>query len=326
MKFSIITPSFNQGPFLEQTIDSVLSQPADVEYIIIDGGSNDNSVEIIKKYEKHLAYWISEPDFGQSNAINKGLKRATGDIFNWLNSDDYLQPGALQIVREHFSDPKTDVVAGTSNIIQGLQIVKRSRGTDVYKNNLPKTIGWARIDQPETFFRRKIFEELDFLNEDFHFIMDKEFWVRYLFSHGLDGIKKIPDVIVNFRLHPNSKTQSQSKKFSSEENALMHQVAINHNLPHIATILSQILPMSSISIGATYLSVDRNLIQQALNYFMLYKADEFYYNNDHSKCTQLLAAITSESLSVEDSALYRKLAFRSAFFPVILKNLLRRWK
>jgi glycosyltransferase involved in cell wall biosynthesis len=89
-KISIVTPSFNQGMFLEKTILSVLEQGyPNLEYIIIDGGSSDNSVEIIKKYEKHLAYWESEPDQGQSHAINKGFERATGEIFGWLNSDDW---------------------------------------------------------------------------------------------------------------------------------------------------------------------------------------------------------------------------------------------
>src|ERR1700741_4157141 len=94
---SIVTPSFNQGQFLEQTIDSILSQQyPGLQYIIIDGGSTDNSVEIIKKYEKHLHFWVSEPDKGQSHAINKGLNIATGEVFNWLCSDDYYTPGSLK--------------------------------------------------------------------------------------------------------------------------------------------------------------------------------------------------------------------------------------
>lgn len=94
-KISIVTPSFNQGEYLEETIDSVLSQKyPNLEYIIMDGGSKDNSVDIIKKYEKYLTYWESKPDRGQSHAINKGLKKCNGEIFNWLCSDDYLEPGA----------------------------------------------------------------------------------------------------------------------------------------------------------------------------------------------------------------------------------------
>src|SRR5690554_4018590 len=116
---SIVTPSFNQGHYLEETIDSVLSQNyPNLEYVVIDGGSTDGSVDIIKKYEKHLKYWVSEGDRGQSHAINKGLARCTGEVFNWLNSDDYLEPGALQTIGEAFENPNTTAFIGRSNIVE----------------------------------------------------------------------------------------------------------------------------------------------------------------------------------------------------------------
>src|SRR5215471_18738850 len=103
LKLSIVTPSFNQGQFLEETIVSVLDQNyPNLEYIIIDGGSTDESVEIIKRYEKHLAYWISEKDRGQVHAINKGIEKTTGDVFGLINSDDLYLPGAFSTIGEHF--------------------------------------------------------------------------------------------------------------------------------------------------------------------------------------------------------------------------------
>src|SRR5688572_2633651 len=143
-KISIITPSYNQGEYIEKTILSVLEQNyPNLEYIIIDGGSTDNSTEIIRKYADRITYWISEPDKGQSDAINKGLKLATGDIVNWLNSDDYYEPGALFKVAEAFNNPEVNVFAGRSHLFTGVDtIVYDSQGTDIYPENLAKTIGW----------------------------------------------------------------------------------------------------------------------------------------------------------------------------------------
>ncbi len=110
-RITIVTPSYNQGQYIEETILSVINQDyPNLEYIIIDGGSSDNTVEIIKKYSDRITYWISEKDNGQAHAINKGFRKATGDILNWLNSDDQLQPGALKIIAQRFGESPEGVM------------------------------------------------------------------------------------------------------------------------------------------------------------------------------------------------------------------------
>lgn len=325
LKISIVTPSYNQAQFLEQTIESVLSQHyPNVEYIVIDGGSTDGSVDIIRKYEKYLHYWISEADRGQSHAINKGVSKATGDIINWLNSDDYLQPDSLKIISENFDDPKTDVLIGRSNIIKNEVETRITNGTDVYFDSLPKTIGWARIDQPETFFRRSIFTSIGCLNESLHYAMDKEFWIRYLLKFGLNNIRKIDAVLANFRLHSQSKTQSQRASFQVDTNTLFYQLAIRNGLSAEANIIQKNFDIKSLELPSLKTS-DVHLIKCALHYFLLYKADELYYQSDLSRSRQLLSRVESKFLDDKERRLFRKLKFRSAM-PELLIKTLRSWK
>ncbi len=120
IKISVVTPSYNQGPYLEKTILSVIEQGyPNLEYIIIDGGSTDNSLEIIKKYERHLSYWVSEKDRGQSHAINKGFGHAGGDLFGWLNSDDFYAPDALKTAAEVYqANPADSTMVSTSWVVR----------------------------------------------------------------------------------------------------------------------------------------------------------------------------------------------------------------
>ena len=198
----------------------------------MDGGSKDNTVDVIKKYEKHISFWVSEPDKGQSDAINKGLKRATGEIVNWLNSDDFYEPNSLHTVAENFQDPSVKVVCGRSNLFKGkYEIVQESKGTDVYDNNLAKTIGWARIDQPETFFRKSALDIMGLVDPNFHYVMDKEWWIRYLLHFGLNNIKKIDNKLVNFRLHEESKTVSQKDLFGVETASMYYNICLLYTSP-----------------------------------------------------------------------------------------------
>jgi len=179
-KISVITPSFNQGAFLERTINSVIKQGyPNLEYIIIDGGSTDNSVEIIRKYEKYLKYWVSEKDKGQSQAFNKGLKIASGDIIGWLNSDDlYLDRCIFQGVEYFDRNPAIDIVFSDYYFIDGdNKIIKRRREIPFNYNIYLWTADCYHANCAG-FFRRKVFDIIGGINEDLHYGMDYELYLR----------------------------------------------------------------------------------------------------------------------------------------------------
>ena len=220
-KISIVTPSYNQGQYIEQTILSIINQNyPNLEYIIIDGGSTDNSIDIIKKYEKQLTYWISEPDHGQSDAINKGLAKCTGEIFNWINSDDYLEPSALLTIAEAFNNPNTDIVCGYTSIFEGTvekEILKHR--TTIY-NNVEATLVQQRINQPAMFYRLSVFKNLGGINTNLHYVMDLELWFKYLCLRGQDKMIFKDDVFAHFRIHSSSKTGAYEERFRAEEKAI----------------------------------------------------------------------------------------------------------
>lgn len=209
---TVITPSFNQGQFIRQTVESVLSQQySQLEYIVIDGCSTDNTLEILNSYKNKLRL-ISEPDRGQTDAINKGLRMATGDIVCWLNSDDYFFPGTLINVGKHFANNPGSVwftgdcqiVDENSSIIQEpiryYKRLLRSLTPDFY-------MGFTNaICQPATFWRRQAHDQLGYLNEELRYTMDYDWWFRLLSLHKPDITKEI---LTGFRIHQASKGGSQ---------------------------------------------------------------------------------------------------------------------
>ena len=180
-KITVITPSFNQGSFLEQTIRSVLLQNyPHLEFIIMDGGSTDESVAIIRRYERWLTDWRSEKDRGQSHAINKGLAQATGEVICWLNSDDYFLPGALLTVGQMLA-------AGSGNFaIVGHCLRVNSdgsppsflRGRYLGRRRLLEFWKGYEMHQPAIFWRREVFEKVGWLDESLHLTMDFDYWAR----------------------------------------------------------------------------------------------------------------------------------------------------
>jgi glycosyltransferase involved in cell wall biosynthesis len=201
---SIVTPSYNQGKFLEATICSVLSQDYPrLEYIIVDGGSTDNSLEIIRKYADQLAWWVSEADRGQTDAINKGFAHAHGEIFAWLNSDDTYEPGAVRAAVEYLlRHPEIGMVYGDANFIdeQGRVIGKfDARPTDYRRLRR----GYVHIPQQAAFFRAALWHQVGPLDPSFYFAMDYDLWVRIA---ARAPIAYIPQTWANFRLHLQGKT------------------------------------------------------------------------------------------------------------------------
>ena len=203
---SIITPSFNQARYLEATIQSVLSQNYPrLEYIIVDGGSTDGSVDIIKRYESKLAWWVSEKDQGQTDAINKGFAHATGDFLAWLNSDDTYEPNAIpSVVKFLQTHPEVGLVYGDTNYInEDGRVIGRfpAAQTDLFRLRR----GYIHIPQQAAFFRADLWRTVGPLDSSFYFAMDYDLWVR-LAMHS--RVKYVPLTWANFRLHTSGKTIS----------------------------------------------------------------------------------------------------------------------
>ncbi|MCX5706427.1 MAG: glycosyltransferase family 2 protein, partial [Candidatus Omnitrophica bacterium] len=202
---------FNQGRYIEQTICSVLDQGyPNLEYIIIDGGSTDNTLEIVRKYEKQLAWCVSEPDRGQAHAINKGLEKSTGEIFNWLNSDDYLEKNALFKIGEYFNDhPEKQVLCGRTRVFYN----ESGKTSHVYRmgleKNVAKTILNVEMNQPGTFYRMSIIKKLGGVNETLRYVFDDELWFKYLCDYGQKNIAFTNRLLAQFRLHGNSKSVNE---------------------------------------------------------------------------------------------------------------------
>jgi glycosyltransferase involved in cell wall biosynthesis len=231
-RVSIVTPSYNQGQFIEETIRSVLLQGyPNLEYIIIDGGSTDESVDIIRKYESWLSFWVSEADRGQSHAINKGWRQATGDIIAWLNSDDLYTRNALSAAVEALQEaPAASMVYGNWYVID--------RRSAVIGTQIPRSYdlaalltGWNYIPQATVFLRSSALESVGWLDEDLHLIMDYDLWLRI----GLalpNSVVRLPDTyLASYRMHDATKTQSQSFRSQLEYETVMGRLFQRSDIP-----------------------------------------------------------------------------------------------
>lgn len=247
---SVITPSYNQAEFLEDTIQSVLAQdyPA-IEYLIVDGGSTDGSVDIIKKYNSQLTWWVSEPDEGQASAINKGMARAQGEIVAWLNSDDLYLPGAVgEAVTSFQENPQASMVFGNAITID-------AKGTPLKKLIFPSwgledLIGFRIICQPAVFIRRDAYERVKGLDLKYHFMLDHQLWIRIA---SLGPIQHEDSFWAAARHHGAAKNVSQAAAFGRETLEVLDWMQLQDDLGPLVNQNKRKVQAGAYRLNARYL-------------------------------------------------------------------------
>lgn len=253
---TIVTPSYNQAGFLEKTIRSVLEQDyPNIEYLVIDGGSTDGSVEIIEKYARRINWWVSEKDNGQADGINKGLQRASGEIIAWLNSDDFYLPGAISnAVQALQSNPSAGFVYGDLQVVN-----ERGEITNLLTYGdwgLKGLMEFKIIGQPTVFMRRQVLESAGYLDPDYHFLLDHHLWLRMAMRAGM---KYIPQFWAGEHYHAASKNLAHAAEFGVEARRIVDWMAAE---PRLKDILQQ----------------DRRRIEagaERLNAFYLFDAQDY---------------------------------------------------
>ncbi|WP_291723331.1 glycosyltransferase family 2 protein [Bernardetia sp.] len=347
MRISVITPSYNQAIYLEKTIQSVISQGYDdLEYILIDGGSTDGSLEIIKKYEGYFTFWVSEKDNGQSHAINKGFEKATGDIITWLNSDDQLMPNALNSIAKEFEkDTNKEVfVVHGKTILFGENMQDKEFGAS-QTDFVERSLAGLPFPQPSSFFRKELIENYGFLKQDFHFGMDYEFFVPVFLN---EKSIYVDDIFSKYLYHTESKSLTQQSGFARDYAKVFSKVLRSFeqsNAPNHREIVKQTISKfrelgfytegkdifeikNSFTAKQLHLSFCYNLLNQLIFY---YEAIETKDKKEQFQSWQQVKKITSylvqnESDFVTKHPEIQQVYKRSKFLNPTIMSLLRRVK
>jgi glycosyltransferase involved in cell wall biosynthesis len=286
---SIVVPSFNQGKYIGETLASLVEQNyPNLELIVIDGGSTDNSPAIIRSFEKYIKYWVSEKDNGQTHAINKGLQHVSGELFNWLNSDDVLESGALnELARLSILNASKNLFIGKTRFFDESGTIRNS--ISIVYDKPEMTLGYGQVNQPAMFYRTSALKHFLPLNESLHLCMDLDLWMRYLVVNGHDHLMETDYCLAGFRFHGESKTMRTQNPFRAERDALYSRL---------------------------YSSEGQNKITSASEpYFQLWKADELMLEKNFTGSAEILDKVSFMRLSFSGKRRYlgikRKLTLRN---------------
>ena len=309
LKFSIVIPNFNQGQFIEEAINSVLDQDyKNFELLIFDGGSTDNSIEIIKKYDKYLTYWESGKDKGQSHAINKGIRKCNGDYFNWLNADDYLEKDCLSKVANQVSNPNQIIIGKLKTFGK---IKSQIKQTSLFKGNKAKAIGRVLLAQPAMFFPKSILNiQGQTVNETLQYSFDREWWIKMVLENPTFELKEVNFTISNFRYHDESKTVNSSYKYFYSDNSLIYAELANvigQNKLANLLIDSCFIKTKTIyksSFNDEILLSSRTIVKSAINYYLIELGHVLLKYSEIDELRLILKEIDFENLDFFDKRLF----------------------
>jgi len=330
-RITIVTPSFNQGKFIEQTIRSVLLQNyPDLEYIIIDGGSTDETVEIIKKYDRWISYWVSEKDKGQSDAINKGVGRGTGEIFNWINSDDYYSKDTFQKISETFIKSEADIIVGNYRYFEDENENKsKDSGKTIdfrLRETLEETIAFVLLNQPSSFFKLNLIKELGGLNVDLNFVMDQDIWKKYLFRYGQKNVNILDSLFTHFRLHSDSKTFMN--EFNNEYMNIYYSIAVQTDMKKQANFLKNIYGNGFRENYKFNFELNRESIElsrKVINSLIYYKARIAFTEGDFIFFKKCIEVIDPLYLNTAQRSYLKRIRIKSFLIEMKLDLLLNLW-
>lgn len=322
-KISVITPSFNQGDYIEETILSVINQNyPNLEYIIIDGGSSDLSVDIIKKYSSHINYWISEKDSGQSEAINKGFKKCTGDIVTWLNSDDCYLEDTLHKVADYFSKGNFALLYGKS-ILFGQGRKEKVIGFSDKNSVALRCLSYVPFPQPSTFFRKEVLHEQGYLDESLHYCMDQDLFIKIILNYEIFGVD---DVLSRYRSHEEGKSNFPLK--FAEERAKLYSKVLR-SFPLSNPLIEVLKNMGYYSGGTDMYQSSKHFsvveLKQSFIYFLEIQMHYYYQSLDKESTKKIAKFLLNYNDQVIDKRSARKVYLRSLLLPKRLILFLRKF-